>query len=188
MKSNQILLALMIASPSDEQWMDAKKVYEFLDVSLRPSHWMLNYGSAEKNPDEIRSHCGYLKSLDVKVVITAAGLNPIIGRVVAAEFGVRYGIVHGTTVMCVPEKKDAIPELLDCPEFAVLTCPGYGKRGIFNACIEACKRLHVYDPQILSRLGSYANGVLKDKQPWFDVRGVLQQTKAAAEAVPIPED
>ena len=179
----RILLALMIASKADEKWMNADGLYKFLDRVL-PRRWMLVCGSADKHPKMIEEYCRQMRHLEVKVVIIGAGLNPILGRVVAANFG----IATETTIMCVPETEAAVTSVVWAPEFVALTCPGWGKNGMFNACVEACKRLAVYDEEILDRLAVCREEALENKQPQFDVRGALQKPETAAAAAPIQEN
>ncbi|OGE76738.1 MAG: hypothetical protein A3C85_02800 [Candidatus Doudnabacteria bacterium RIFCSPHIGHO2_02_FULL_48_21] len=181
----------MVASKDDEKWMNAEFVYDMLDKVLGKHRWILIRGSAEKNPIENAEFCEKLRNLEVEIVITCAGLFPMIGRAAASYFAYATPFMEGTVVMCVPETAEHIPSLLSTPDFVAVSCPGHGKRGFLNAAVLACQSLSRSDRSILVRLGHFRDEFLKTKQqPQFDVRGTLdeQQPRALAAAAPIPED
>lgn len=166
----QILLGVLVADKGDEVWMEAVEPFAFLDNVLGRERWVLAYGSAEKHPDIFKTYCKMFREHGVKVVIATAGLLPMIGRVAAAEF---WG-GGDTTVICVPQTESGVVPILWSPAGVALTCSGWGKRGFFNGCIDACKRLVAYDSAILPRLGNNVLALLDSKKPEFDVRKTLE--------------
>jgi len=172
---SNIVLAVMVASKEDEKWMNADFVYDMLDRVLGKDRWVLVYGSAEKNPIQTTEFCAKLRGFEVEVVVTCAGLFPMIGRAVASYFAYATPFMEGTTVMCVPESAEQIPSLLSTPDFVAVSCPGHGKRGFLNAVVLACQQISARDRSILVRLGQFRNEFLKTKQrPEFNARGALQ--------------
>ena len=165
----KILYAIFMASKNDESWVNGCKTFEMLDEVL-PEQWLLVNASADRDGEVIRVCCGRLVELGVLVVTFCAGLHPVIGRVGAAAF---KGTL--TTTMCVPEERSEVTSMLWAPEGIALTCPGWGKRGVFNGSVDACKRLGLIDRGVASRLDDYLGKLNAGKQPQFDIRGALKE-------------